>query len=1012
MGSADLGARRPVDVPDPTGPGVRRAGPVPTIQSHGFLLAVDPDSGVIEVASANLRGFVGVEAGRALGRSLADVLGTVVASRLPVHGPGRSEADIRTVRLPPRGEDPGVAGADADAALSGDARADSRADAGGGGAAAGAGRAPWEPYEVLGHREGRLWVVEFEPTPPQQAGLRSLYDSFRRTLDHPRDLDTVTARCQAAAHEVRALTGYDRVLVYRFDTRTQGEVIAEARAPDAESFLGRSFPDRAVPTRSRDSYLHLVHRLVADVDDDGVELVARRGPAGGGGLALVGAALASDTVEARAHLRSLGIAAIMTVPLVVDGRLWGLLACHHRTPRRASHDVRAACDMLGRLLSLEVRSAQVRAEHERLVHLGGMVVEVVTAMSLAPSLSDGAAQVPAALLGMVAADGVVLDIDGTRATVGAVPAAADLEVLADRVAALAGRDEVVWSTDALPALLEAAGISGPPSAALTTGVLFLPFGGSRRNHAMWVRGADPDAAAADGGTASAPWLPPELAAAVTFANAVPALQLHRTHRVLAEQELRSGADRSRAETEKQALEHQLQQHQRLESLGQLAGGVAHDFNNLLAVILSYVELIGDEVDLEAGGTDGARWPAVQADVRHVKAATRRAADLTHQLLAFARREVVRPQTLDLNDVVRDLEDLLRRTIGENVGLVTDLAADLDPVLADPGQVEQVLVNLAVNARDAMRGGGTLTIATATTEVSSLQLPAPGAAASAAATWASTSTTAAAASSSGVGEAHAPAAHPVPAVELTVRDTGTGMPQAVVDRVFEPFFTTKATGEGTGLGLATVHGIVRQAGGSIAIDSHPGRGTTFSMVFPAARAGAGAVLTVPVGATRLGDADAVPAVTPAPGPSGRPGPPGAQPGQGGTVLVVEDGDDLREVTHRLLDRAGYHVLTAADGFTALELARAHPVPVDLLLTDLNMPLMTGDEVVGRMRELQPGVRVLLMTGYAEPVAPGGRSRPDLPTLAKPFTRTVLLARIAEVLDAPPATAGPDGGGDAG
>ena len=264
-------------------------------------------------------------------------------------------------------------------------------------------------------------------------------------------------------------------------------------------------------------------------------------------------------------------------------------------------------------------------------------------------------------------------------------------------------------------------------------------------------------------------------------------------------ELRAERERLTSQAERDKLERQLQQSQRLESLGQLAGGVAHDFNNLLAVISNYAAFVGEEVAKDAPQVD---WQSVRHDVRQIELAAGRAAELTHQLLAFARRDVVQPRPLDLNEIIALVEQLLIRTLGEHVILKTDLAPRLCAVLADPGQIEQVLVNLAVNARDAMPSGGTLVVQTAVTEID---------------------------------ESHAAIRAGLPPGQyacLKISDTGVGMPREVIDRAFEPFFTTKPKGEGTGLGLATVYGIVTQAHGYVQIYSEPGIGTTVTILLPA------------------------------------------------------------------------------------------------------------------------------------------------------------------------------------
>jgi two-component system cell cycle sensor histidine kinase/response regulator CckA len=403
-------------------------------------------------------------------------------------------------------------------------------------------------------------------------------------------------------------------------------------------------------------------------------------------------------------------------------------------------------------------------------------------------------------------------------------------------------------------------------------------------------------------------------------------------------------ERLKAQAERERLERQLHQAQRLESLGQLAGGVAHDFNNLLGVILNYLAFVAEE--LETDGSDATRRADARADVAQIRRAAERATALTHQLLAFARREVVRPRVIDLNDVVIDVRELLIRTLGEHITLMTNLSPTVAPVLADPGQIEQILVNLAVNARDAMPTGGTLTIETDDTALDTDQ----------AAAW------------------QLPAG---PYSLIRVTDTGTGMPQETIDRAFEPFYTTKPKGHGTGLGLATVYGIVVQADGRIRITSEPGHGTTITALLPVT--------------------DQRPdTLTPAPHRhTGR--------GRGETILLVEDEDALREVTRRILTRNGYTVITAANGAEALTAAAGTP-RIDLLLTDVIMPEMVGKDLADRIRALRPTTRVLFMSGYAQPILTSqGILDPTVTLVAKPFTEPDLLAEVRNTLDAKPVPA---------
>jgi PAS domain S-box-containing protein len=399
--------------------------------------------------------------------------------------------------------------------------------------------------------------------------------------------------------------------------------------------------------------------------------------------------------------------------------------------------------------------------------------------------------------------------------------------------------------------------------------------------------------------------------------------------------------------DRERLRAQLEQAQRLEGLGQLAGGVAHDFNNLLGVILNYAAFVSEEIDTAAAGNAGEQWKAVSQDVGQIRRAAERAAGLTRQLLSFARREVIQPQVVDVNDLLSEMAIILRRTLGADLDLVTVLAEDLAPVLVDPGQIDQTILNLAVNARDAMPEGGSLTIKTENLHVDRMY----------AAEWSSVL--------------------PGEYVRIAVADTGKGMPPEVLKHAFEPFYTTKSKGEGSGLGLATVYGAITQAAGHVRIESEPGQGTTFTILLPVtSEAAIEAARTAPSEHTTFGL----------------------------TALIVEDEDALREVTRRLLSRQGYTVITAANGAEAIAAAKSYQGPIDLLLTDVIMPQMLGKEAAGQIQQARPHIRVLYMSGYAQPVlAAEGRLDPDVLLLDKPFTERELLDKVNATIAAQPAAA---------
>ena len=390
-------------------------------------------------------------------------------------------------------------------------------------------------------------------------------------------------------------------------------------------------------------------------------------------------------------------------------------------------------------------------------------------------------------------------------------------------------------------------------------------------------------------------------------------------------------ERNRAEAERRALAERLGQSDRLESLGQLAGGIAHDFNNLLSVIMNYASFVGSQTQDR---------PAVQADVEQIQLAAERAARLTRQLLTFARRDTIKTESLDLNLIVADVHNLLSRTIGEHIDLVVDLAVAPQMIAGDRGQIEQVLLNLAVNARDAMPDGGMLTIETSHIELDE-----------------------------GYAQLH-PDAAPGEYVQLAVSDTGTGMTPEVAAHIFEPFFTTKVAGKGTGLGLATVYGIVTKAGGTMSVYSEPGLGTTFRLYLPASDA---------------------PATTPSPAMS-------YPRGNGETILVVEDELAVLELTSRILRQEGYEVLEAGTFEDALAIAAARDF--DLLLTDSVMPSMSGRVLAQQVLDLKPGRAVLFMSGYsAGVVVPQGVLDIGAILLQKPFDRRTLLTSVQAALTGP-------------
>jgi two-component system cell cycle sensor histidine kinase/response regulator CckA len=390
-------------------------------------------------------------------------------------------------------------------------------------------------------------------------------------------------------------------------------------------------------------------------------------------------------------------------------------------------------------------------------------------------------------------------------------------------------------------------------------------------------------------------------------------------------------------SERLLLEGQLRQAQKMEAIGRLAGGVAHDFNNLLMVIKGHTELLLNVLP-----------PAdyVTNKVEQIDRSADRATALTRQLLAFSRMQVLQPRAMNLNSVVEEMANLIPRLIGEDIELVVRSSADLGTIRADASQMEQIIMNLAVNSRDAMPKGGRFTIETSNVELDNLY------------------------------RAAHPVVQPGKYVLLAVSDTGTGMDAETQAHIFEPFFTTKEQGKGTGLGLATVYGVVKQSGGFIWVYSELGRGTTFKIYLPRVDGPAASIPVVHIPSSLARGTE--------------------------TVLLAEDEQDVREVAREFLESAGYTVLEAAGGAEALEISAAHAGPIDLLITDMVMPGISGQELARKMRGLRQGIRVIYMSGYSEHAA-GEAAKCDAAAmvLTKPFSRAVLLRTVRDILPIPTA-----------
>jgi CheY-like chemotaxis protein len=372
----------------------------------------------------------------------------------------------------------------------------------------------------------------------------------------------------------------------------------------------------------------------------------------------------------------------------------------------------------------------------------------------------------------------------------------------------------------------------------------------------------------------------------------------------------------------------------MEAVGRLAGGVAHDFNNLLTVIHGYTELILDNLDQNS---------RLRQDVQEIINASERASSLTRQLLAFSRKQILQPKVLDLNAHVSNMDKMLHRMIGEDIELVTLLAENLGRIKADPGQIEQVILNLAVNAKDAMPNGGKLTIETANVKLDESY----------------------ALSHVGVTPGHY--------VMLSVSDTGVGMTPEIRERIFEPFFTTKEKGKGTGLGLSTVYGIIQQSGGNVWVYTEPGVGTTFKIYLPMIEKGRDSIQTLAASIKPLQGSE--------------------------TILLVEDEEAVRKLARTILQKYGYKVLEAPNGEEAIRIVQGqNGNPIHLMVTDVVMPRMSGRQLADRLASLWPGMKILYMSGYTDnAIVHHGVLEPGIAYIQKPFTPDGLASKVREILD---------------
>ncbi len=791
-------------------------------------------------------------------------------------------------------------------------------------------------FDLVSHAHDGLVLIELTEVHPGDGdaallAARQLQRAMAELRGSGADLDGLAA---TITRSIRRVTGYERVLIYRFDEEWNGQAVAEDLVADhPQPLLGLHFPESDIPAQARALYRTSLLRWT--LSRDAVAAPVLTVPGHGRPIDLSHARLRSQSPVHLQYHRNLGVDGAMSISIMDGARLWGLVVCHHRGPHRTTAAQRAAAMALTDAFALRLHGAELagadserRAEQHRYTAL---VSQLADSDDLDRALTSG----PVSLLDLFDVPGAAVLRGRQLRMLGRVPPRAAIAELAEWLRSEAPPGDV-FATARLPTDLP-----GWAHADTASGLLAVFLDAARTDILMWFRpeepaqvswGGNPAKIQAAGGTVAPrqsferwvevrrgtarPWAAHEVETAALLRHAVTEVILRNVRRVA-------------------ALSEQLRQSQKMEAVGQLTGGLAHDFNNLLAGITSSLELA--QMRIAQG-----RVAELDRYLAAAMGAATRAAALTHRLLAFSRRQTLDPKPVDPNRLIASMADLIRRTTGPGITLDAVGSAGLWTILCDPNQLENALLNLALNARDAMPEGGHLTIEAANVRLddavaAGFDLP------------------------------------PGHYVGISVSDTGVGMSAETAVRVFEPFFTTKPLGRGTGLGLSMVYGFTRQSGGSTRVYSELDQGTTVRMYLP----------------RHLGPAEAEPVQVPvdAPAPSGA------------RVLVVDDESLLRAMVCEALTETGYVVAEAADAKQALDSLATAPPP-DLLLTDVGLPGGTnGRQLADAARERFPELKVLFMTGYAESAAlAGGLLGPQTQVMTKPFNLQALRDKVRSMMDA--------------
>ncbi len=881
-----------------------------SIQPHGAMLVIDPlRDWTVVAASRNLAGTLAIpsSADALFGRSLGSILGLRFAEA--------AQGRLQSNRL--RGGVPWQS----------ILKLDSKSPA----------------FNVAVHSHDGLVLMEVEPADvgnqvDVETAVHQLQEGIVDLRETGNDLGELAL---VAARGIRLLTSYERVIVYRFDTDWNGQAIAEDKVVDWDSSLsGIYFPASDIPVQARELYRHSPMRWVAD--RDAVPVPLDIDPEWPGGTALPRAIDLSFThlrslspVHMQIH-RNLGINGSMSLSILHKDRLWGLMICHHRQPHHPSSSQRLAASALTDAFALRVGPAEhivtEQARREDLVRLSALQAQMAEADDVKAALTTGTVTVSS----LFASTGAAVLYDGDVSASGHTPPEADIRGLAAWLRTLGGPAKSFQTNN-----LSAAFPPWDRHAAIASGLLAVFLSDDRSNMLLWFRPEEPELVTWGGSSRSG--VTDDVSSLPTYSYQKRAEKRHGIARPWAEWELEMAETLRHGITEVMVrslrriadLHDKLRQSQKMEAVGQLTGGIAHDFNNLLAGILGSLELMQIRVGQgRIGDLD-----------RYIGVATtsaNRAASLTSRLLAFSRRQTLDPQSVDVNRLATSMEDLIRRTVGPAIRVETVILGGLWKTLCDANQLENALLNLAINARDAMPGGGHLTIQAANVTLD---------------------------------EAYANRHETTPGqyVAVSVTDTGCGMAPDVIARVFEPFFTTKPLGQGTGLGLSMVYGFAKQSNGHTRIHSEVGRGTTLRLYLP----------------RHMGlDEPETGSLKPLPDAARK---------TGGTVLVVDDEPAVRMLAGDVLRDLGYDVIEAADGPEGLHILRSRR-DIDLLVSDVGLPGgMNGRQLADAARVHRPGLKVLFITGYAESAAWGeGVPDPDMQVLTKLFALDVLTAKVEAMM----------------